>query len=293
MSTKLLLSIFPLALLALTACSSDDDNPVPEPTNGDDSNGWVYSKQSVATAPDWETLYNRQQAEREETTVDWTVDESQDFDTRSSMVIFMTAPETGITNPDSKGDKLAAFVGDECRGIATCETDANLRPHYNLVVRRKEADAQNFNFQLRYYSAFTGQTHISTDIAYAANTALGTYASPYSPTWQQTGDAIWHPFDIAYTLQLPWSAQAGDIFCAQNQDGEILFTQVCNDDSSSLTVGQSMLVTVLSRQAQPVITFAYYRASEHCIYSILTKSDAASDSTTLSFGTLDFSKALQ
>ena len=143
---------FSLLLLAAALCfaACDDKNkPTPTPTEQD-----LYGNAARPT---------------------WTV--SEDYDYSSSMTAVIAVQKlNGIIVNDSvvnKDDLLAAFVGEECRGIATY--DGGL--FYLFIAGPGES------VTLRYYSTRYTNLFVTEPISFINDAQLGTTAEPYKPVF--------------------------------------------------------------------------------------------------------------
>ena len=93
----------------------------------------------------------------------------------------MTASMTAIVKASFSGQPgtLAAFIGEDCCGIADYNAESGLYWLYILPATDKEDD-----IQLRFYSPDLKRIfHATTTFPFRNDTQLGTVAEPYSPKW--------------------------------------------------------------------------------------------------------------
>jgi len=104
--------------------------------------------------------------------------------TLSQMAVIVD--QYGVPTTLQEGDQLAAFVGEECRGVVTAFKDSENKWRFNLTVHTTTADSDlsKLQFILRYYSTAQGGTYTSAPIAYQDNAILGTTTQGFVPTWK-------------------------------------------------------------------------------------------------------------
>lgn len=102
-----------------------------------------------------------------------------------SMVVYMTNASLPAITKLANGDIVAAFVGEECRGVWTCSDYNGQATDIVLTVYEKETDANGAtSFVVRYYSTLSKGYYESEPIRFASNQILGHVAQPYVPTWK-------------------------------------------------------------------------------------------------------------
>ena len=97
----------------------------------------------------------------------WMVPEDYDYTSSMTAVISMDSLVT------SSEDVLAAFIGDECRGIATYDSGL----FYLYIAGPGES------VTLRYWSAHYKNLFATEPIPFVNDTQLGSTAEPYKPNW--------------------------------------------------------------------------------------------------------------
>jgi len=92
----------------------------------------------------------------------------------------------GVPTLLQEDDQLAAFVGDECRGVASAFQDAENKWRFNLTIHATTADEDlsKLQFTLRYYSTKEKGTYTSVPIQYQDNAILGSNTEGFVPTWK-------------------------------------------------------------------------------------------------------------
>ena len=151
-----------LLLLPLAACGSDHDEvePAPDPTPGTEEPSTTLSHDDVPS---------------------WSVIESTLYDNSMSLVInAKDLPATPAT-----GDKIAAFVGESCRGLQTTYTTIGSEQYYLLSVKGSQDDTSVVQVTLRFYSADRQHIYSSSPFNFSDNAMMGQVGSGYQPTWQE------------------------------------------------------------------------------------------------------------
>ena len=88
-----------------------------------------------------------------------------------TMTVIAEIPDH-IAKVAQEGDELAAFVGDECRGMAK-----KVNQQYFIMIHGVENETPNFHF--RYYSAATRNMYRTGDTyQFKADEMLGTVDNP-------------------------------------------------------------------------------------------------------------------
>jgi len=92
----------------------------------------------------------------------------------------------GVPTTLQQNDQLAAFVGEECRGVTTAFMDGENKWRFNLTVHTtaSDTDLSKLQFSLRYYSTKEPGTYTSDPIQYQDNVILGSNTDGFVPTWK-------------------------------------------------------------------------------------------------------------
>ena len=103
---------------------------------------------------------------------EWTVSGENDMTSSMTAVVKVSFAESEGT--------LAAFMGDQCCGIAEYKADYGL---YWLYISPANANA-NANVALRFYSPDLKRIFDATStFPYSNDSQLGSVAEPYTPQW--------------------------------------------------------------------------------------------------------------
>lgn len=143
------------ASLAFSACSSDDD---------DNKNANINQPTPVQKPTDWVL--------------------PQDLHYSSmSVTIDQDAMPNGVTV--NKDDLLGAFVDNECRGVASPVSDIDGKYRFTLLVHATERDAnrENIQVELKYYSAQKSFIYTATKFPFEYNGILGSFNHSFEPSW--------------------------------------------------------------------------------------------------------------
>jgi hypothetical protein len=106
---------------------------------------------------------------------DWVVATPEAFP--NSFTAIVSLPDN-INTYSEEPDMLAAFIGDECRGVGNLVTseDGTKRVYY-LTIRA--SDTENRNIVFRYYSSRLSYLYqAKTQVAFEIDGTYGTYDSP-------------------------------------------------------------------------------------------------------------------
>lgn len=104
-------------------------------------------------------------------------------DPRTSMTI--TSQVQGLSSKVSENDKMAAFVGGECRGVVSpSKMDSSF--YFLLMVNMKQPDDDQIDqpIELRYYSANEDKVYkcTTTNLKLTRDLSVGSIDDPYKPT---------------------------------------------------------------------------------------------------------------
>lgn len=111
----------------------------------------------------------------------WTVQEDYDYSSSMTAVIKVETLNGQVVNARlvSESDVLAAFVGEECRGIATY--DGGL--FYLYIAGPHDATENDQVIRLRYWSSHYTNLFEDGAITFVNNAHIGSVAEPYVPTF--------------------------------------------------------------------------------------------------------------
>ena len=110
---------------------------------------------------------------------EWMVDKS-DYENTMNMIAQLSI--LGTPSADT-ADKLAVFVGDECRGVGRPVYSKRYDSYYVLLNIYGNAADEGTNFSFRAYDASTGMVYTQLecsngDVAFTKDQIAGTYADP-------------------------------------------------------------------------------------------------------------------
>lgn len=152
----------------LCSCRDNDDpvTPTPSPAPSDST---VVKKDSVKA-----TLT---QCERPS----W-ANQSETYFSAMYMYILDNSLPEGLAIGEN--DIIAAFIGDECRCATQPYKDADGTLRYDICIAGEEADADNVQVVIRYYSAAKGGYYTTDSLTYQDQVILGSATAGYELTWK-------------------------------------------------------------------------------------------------------------
>ncbi len=254
----LYVSVIMLASLLFGACGSDDES-------NNKNNSTTYFSTEVAETPKWQVDWTSN-----DLCPDWQEPNSANFEKWSILLVQI---EEALQSYMSYDDKMALYVGEELRGLASPayviakDSDSDGLEHLFLMkVFGNESAQQVLNVTLKYYCSNlrqvfsrTAQISYSLDEDYGINTplvpqfTLGSSKYPISGTINLT--------TIALMLKDIQPAQ-GDIVAAFVGDE---CRGVYEFDGQLL--GSSSHMTVYERQMGETVTLKFYLASTKRIFT--------------------------
>ena len=206
-----------LAALLMVQCTEEGEKLYPIVENP----GWTaVAEDFVDQAPRWQA-----DATGSVATPDWTLDmqgtdvipewtepDKSVLPTSMTAVIRLTP---FLERYAAENDMMAAFIGDECRGVATKVAVGGATLYF---VQVKAADAEAGNVEFRYYSALTNTMYssVAEDLPYEINKIYGTADSPAYPDFEQSG---LYPYALNAVVSvdvanLPAAPSEGDMLMA-------------------------------------------------------------------------------
>ena len=148
-------------LLLLAGCKKEEPKPQPQP----DPQPQEQSLAGNVERPTWTT--------------------TDDYDYTSSMTAVIRVdlkeqyPEAAKDFAVNENDLLAAFVGEDCLGVAELVDSL-----YFLFINSPKEQAEAAKVSLRYYSTQYKNLFVAADaFAYVNNDTIGTYNAPYVPAF--------------------------------------------------------------------------------------------------------------
>lgn len=110
----------------------------------------------------------------------WQIDKADLY--AYSMTTVILIPDT-IEQVTSKNDQVAAFIGEECRGISEYIDRGNLPPVFYLMI--KGAADESRQITLKYYNTKSAYMYVTPAfLNFEVDANYGTVDSPASPTFR-------------------------------------------------------------------------------------------------------------
>ncbi|MGM9847297.1 MAG: hypothetical protein ACI31F_05040 [Muribaculaceae bacterium] len=253
------LQLFFLALTGLITaqCSSDkeDNNTYPIPDWKVDTSSfvsrpdWKAEEQEGVDNPDWNASF----AGNDEMP-NWTPPDMSVYPTSMTCVIRLSPVLEEFAD---SGDKVAAFIGGECRGIAEPVMVEGVKLYFLMV---KAAAEENRDVSFLYYSNSQKRLYKSSETKYEVNKVYGTAADPETPDFERSG--LYPYIATAYialnTPVLPFIPAEGDEIAA-----------FVNDECRSVKHIESentYVFHLLAKNDAEIIRFKYYSTQSEKIY---------------------------
>lgn len=250
-----------LAGLTLGACSSNDSDDTEEPKIED------YTIATVSEAPVWQIDW-----QSDEASPDWQEPHIHNYENWSIMKVQI---EDALKPYTSADDRLAIFVGNECRGVSapvlilgSTETNTNT---YLLKAWGNENNGQQLHTTLKYYNkrlkhvfalSATVTFHVGEDVGVGSDVipqfTIGSSKYPVTMTYDAT----------ALLAKASINPAAGDLLAA-----------FVGNECRGTTRGGTAL-TVFGRKEGENVTIKYYQAATGRIYSFPDAVRTANEKTT-------------
>lgn len=253
------LHIYVLSLVGLLTaqCSSDDNGFAPqERPDWNVDNSWQCQRPTWTAADD-----------QDKTTIDWSMklngnDDSPEW-TAPDMSLYPTSM-TAIVRLSpvletfaAEGDKMAAFIGNECRGIGKT-VDVNGAKLYFIQIKADMGETRAV--VLRYFSESQCRLYHSEDIAFEPDKIYGTAENPEYPDFESSGA---YPYIGKAYVTLdnpPFEISPDDKIAAFGDDGE------CRSIRSRESTDNVYCLHLLCKYQSEELTFKYYSADTKKTY---------------------------
>lgn len=98
------------------------------------------------------------------------------------MTAYIVLQSDGKTLSSYDGLEVAAFCGDECRGVAKVQTGTDGSTYLYMRIRSNEQQGENISFRV-YQSSLQRETAIQTMCDFEAGSVWGTPGSPKQLLW--------------------------------------------------------------------------------------------------------------
>lgn len=172
------------------------------------------------------------------------------------------------------GDQVSAFIGDECRGVATVQNNGNKL--FFLYIRGDQSEEEKVT--LKYYSAKNKKTYVCEDLlVFEQNGIYGSLSEPAIPPFEDSGKYPASMTAVA-ACSLAVDRSSADIFAA-------FVGNECRG-VGELTAGGDNIYEIEIRGKEnetSTVTFLYYSAQNSVIYQAtetITFKDGSTQGTT-------------
>lgn len=246
--------------MALAQCSEDEPVTYPRPdwslVAEDFANGvpdWTPAQESAQSAPGWAIDLTGNDA-----APSWSDPDKNVYPSSMTAVLCLT---DALNYFAADGDQMAAFIGDECRGVAQV-INSNGRKLFFIQVKASSSESGNVEF--RYYSSRWGRIYKSpaSDVKYEINKVYGTADVPAYPNFEQSGKypCISDAYVRINYPTLPFNVTADDEFAAL-VDGE------CRSVIGAAASNGTHQITLYGIKEGEKLEFKYYSAEKKCVYT--------------------------
>lgn len=238
-----------LAVLAMAWGCSDDDK------SGQNEPQWTGSTFALSAKPEWK--------------IDWTSDATQpDWQEPSVMkyecyMNMLVTLSNDIASYSTDDDRIAVFMGDECRGVSYPNKLSDGKVEFLLhVVGNGEEAGQPM--ELRYYCDGLHHLSVSGTSPFVPNNVLDrTYQRSLHVSEGSTKYPIFTSLTVILSKNLPFNENQGDMLA-------VFVGDECRGvGSTNREYFEGWKVTVYSRYAEETAQIRYYSAEKGGIYTIL------------------------
>lgn len=259
------MSIWALASLLMVQCSEEGDKTYPQtprpmwsavtedfvtaaPTD------WTIPATGAVEAPNWE-LDMEGTAEMPQ----WTSPDNSVYPTSMTAIIRLTPFLEQYVSDD---DMMAAFIGNDCRGVADI---VKVNGVSLFFIQVKASDDEKGNVSFRYYSKKnkTILTSVAADVPYQVNKVYGTATEPAYPNFEQSCKyPVYMNAVVAIDpASLPFEMQEGDELSAFVEDD-------CRGVATKLEVANKHLYSmeIRGKKEGEVVMLKYYSAAKKEVY---------------------------
>lgn len=225
-----------------TAVAEDFVSEVPD---------WKADAAGTASAPEW--ILDMQDTD---TLPAWSEPDKSIFPTSMTAVVRLTP---FLERYATENDVMAAFIGDECRGVAS-RIEVDGKALYFVLV--KAADDEAGYVEFRYYNTKTNTLYhsVADEVLYEINKVYGTPDAPEYPDFEQSGR---YPYVLDAVVSVD-PAKVG----LKPAEGDMLMAFVDGAPRAIVhnAVGQVYTLEVRIRSTDEKVTFKYYSATANAIY---------------------------
>ena len=244
--------------MSLAQCSSEEE-PYPRPdwsvaledfVNGNP--GWIATKDATVDAPQWIVDFAGNDA-----APSWTDPDKSVYPTSMTAVVRL-APALEQFAADA--DQMAAFIGNECRGVAQPVVTGGVKLFF---IQVKAPSNESGKVEFRYYSSHSGRIYksVADDVAYVINKVYGTADAPAYPNFLQSGKypCLAKAYVTIAPDALPQKAAQADEIAA-------IVGNECRSYAYPNADG-SYSFDIFGAQEGETLRFKYYSAEGKCTYA--------------------------
>ena len=225
-----------------TAVAEDFVTEVPE---------WKADVAGTASAPEW--ILDMQ---GNDILPAWSEPDNSIFPTSMTAVVRLTP---FLERYATENDVMAAFIGDECRGVASrIEVDGKAL----YFVHVKAADDETGNVEFRYYNTATNTLYrsVAEEVPYEINKVYGTPDAPEYPNFEQSGR-------YPYVLDAVVSVDPATVGLKPSESDMLMaFVDGAPRAIVHNAADQVYTLEVRTRSIEEKVTFKYYNAAANAVY---------------------------
>lgn len=239
--------LFGMLAALVCGCSSDDDNS--DGTKTED-----YTVTTVGEAPEWQIDWQAKEAYP-----DWKGPDIQNYENWGVMKMQI---EESLKPYTSSDDRMALFVGDECRGISgpaiILDGSEKNTTTYLFKAWGNEVDGQQLSVTLKYYNALLKQVFaVNATITYRVgeDVGVGTDLIPHFTLGSSKYPVVMIFDATALLTKFSVTPAAGDLMAA-----------FVGDECRGVSL-QPAGITIYGRTEGESVTVKFYQAATGHIYT--------------------------
>ena len=219
-----------------------------------DAPSWSVDSRNPENVPDWKL-----DVKGTDGNPGWKAVANDDFQFSMTMALQLS---DYLSQWESDGDAMAAFVGKECRGVATKEKVGG-KTVYMIYMKGDNTTADKVS--LKYYSATSGRIYSCDEITeFEQNAVFGTASEPEIPQFEKSGK---YPYSMqaVVALSAPVAEQStGDVMAA------FVGTE-CRGIGEPVTLADGTAAYSFdirgAKANEADLWFKYYNAKESAVYN--------------------------
>lgn len=218
-----------------------------------DRPGWIVENVTMSSKPEW-----LPEIKGTDDTPQWENPNMNIYSTSMTAIIRLTPL---LEEYFDSSDKMAAFVGNECRGVADIVTVNGINYFFILI---KGESSENADVVFKYYSKAQSRIYVSSGngLKFESNKIYGTVDNPQYPDFEQSGP---FPYSSSVTVtfdkdNLPFAPEDNDEMAA-----------FCGSECRSLlkiknSSGNTFTLHILGKNADEKFKFKYYSADKKSVF---------------------------